>query len=281
MSLKDYLSLIRIQNSMMMGIAVIVGSVIAGGTSVFHANLYALILGFSTGFFLTAASMALNDIYDIEIDKINAPQRPLPSGRISIRDAWAIFIVLSAIGLFSSLFISKLSFAIAFASWALSTLYNARLKRTGLPGNMIVSYNVMIPILFGAAIINQLSYRIAIFSVMIFLACLGREIVKGIADVEGDKQKGIKTLAVMKGERKAAIVASLLVLTAVGLSPVPYLSGIASAYYLITVAITDLLFIYSVVIIMRAQDKGSALKSKKIMLLAMALGLLAFLVSNI
>jgi geranylgeranylglycerol-phosphate geranylgeranyltransferase len=266
---------------MMMGIAVIVGSVIAGGTSVFHANLYALILGFSTGFFLTAASMALNDIYDIEIDKINAPQRPLPSGRISIRDAWAIFIVLSAIGLFSSLFISKLSFAIAFASWALSTLYNARLKRTGLPGNMIVSYNVMIPILFGAAIINQLSYRIAIFSVMIFLACLGREIVKGIADVEGDKQKGIKTLAVMKGERKAAIVASLLVLTAVGLSPVPYLSGIASAYYLITVAITDLLFIYSVVIIMRAQDKGSALKSKKIMLLAMALGLLAFLVSNI
>jgi geranylgeranylglycerol-phosphate geranylgeranyltransferase len=145
---------------------------------------------------------------------------------------------------------------------------------------MIVSYNVMIPILFGAAIINQLSYRIAIFSVMIFLACLGREIVKGIADVEGDKQKGIKTLAVMKGERKAAIVASLLVLTAVGLSPVPYLSGIASAYYLITVAITDLLFIYSVIII-RAQDKGSALKSKKIMLLAMALGLLAFLVSNI
>lgn len=281
MSLKDYLALIRMQNSILMGIAVIVGSIIAGGASVFHEKTLALTLGFSTGFFLTAASMALNDIYDIEIDKINAPQRPLPSGRISVKNAWRVFIALSIIGLACSLVISGLSFIIAFTSWSLSTLYNARLKRTGLPGNMIVSYNVMIPILFGAVIVNQLSYRIAVFSIMIFLACLGREIVKGIADVEGDKQKGIRTIAVIRGERKAALVASILVLIAVGLSPVPYLFRIASTYYLIAVVLADILFIYSIMIIMRKHDKSSALKSKRTMLLAMALGLLAFLVSNI
>ena len=281
MGLKDYLALIRMQNSILMGIAVIVGSVIAGGANVFHEKTLALTLGFSTGFFLTATSMALNDIYDIEIDKINAPQRPLPSGRISVKNAWRVFIALSIIGLACSVVISGLSFIIAFTSWSLSTLYNAWLKRTGLPGNIIVSYNVMIPILFGAVIVNQLSYRIAIFSIMIFLACLGREIIKGIADVEGDKQKGIRTIAVIRGERKAALVASILVLIAVGLSPIPYLFRIASTYYLIAVVLADILFIYSIMIIMRKHDKSSALKSKRTMLLAMALGLLAFLVSNI
>ena len=90
--LSAFLRLIRPVNCVMMGFAVIVGASLVSYPN-FSTNL---LLGFITSFTLTAASMAINDYYDRDIDAINEPQRPIPSGAISPREALFLAVVSSA-----------------------------------------------------------------------------------------------------------------------------------------------------------------------------------------
>ena len=87
--------LIRPINCAMVGFAVLVGEAIVFKT------LFPLpsILGFVTGFTITGSSMVSNDYWDLAVDRVNNPDRPIPSGRVKPREAIALTIILSAIGL--------------------------------------------------------------------------------------------------------------------------------------------------------------------------------------
>jgi len=274
---RDFAALIRVPNSALMGVAVLAGAAVAGGFGALAASPAKATLGFATAFLLTAASMVLNDLYDIDIDRVNAPHRPLPSGRVSAREARALFAALSAAGLAASLAISATCFLIALSSWVLSTAYNVRLKRTGLPGNAVVSYNVAVPLPFGAAVAGSLSLKVALFFAMVFLSCIGREVAKGIADVEGDRMAGVRTVAVTMGPRAAAAVSSIAIAAAVALSPLPYALGLAGPAYLALVLTAAAVFAYSVALLLADPSRETALRAKSAMLAAMALGLAAFL----
>ena len=78
---KDFLTIIRPINSLMIGFAVIVGEVLALNSL---PNLNLMILGFLTGFLISSSSMVFNDYFDLEVDRVNVPNRPLPSGRIPV-----------------------------------------------------------------------------------------------------------------------------------------------------------------------------------------------------
>ncbi|HKT21535.1 MAG TPA: UbiA family prenyltransferase, partial [Nitrososphaerales archaeon] len=78
------LKLIRPVNCAMIGFAVLVGAFVSKPPAV---NLVQLTLGFLTGFFICAYSMVANDAYDIEVDKVNRPERPIPSGKVSPGEA--------------------------------------------------------------------------------------------------------------------------------------------------------------------------------------------------
>ena len=78
-----FLRIMRPLNCLMMGFAVIVGASLVSALN-FSINL---LLGFVTSFTLTGASMAINDYYDREIDAINEPNRPIPSGAVSPKEA--------------------------------------------------------------------------------------------------------------------------------------------------------------------------------------------------
>jgi len=97
--LNAFLRLIRPVNCAMIGLAVIVGASLVSSLD-FSTNL---LLGFITSFTLTAASMAINDYYDKDIDAINEPQRPIPSGAISPKEALLLALVLSVIGFVAAL----------------------------------------------------------------------------------------------------------------------------------------------------------------------------------
>ncbi len=78
-------------------------------------------------------------------------------------------------------------------------------KRSGFAGNLLVSACVAAPFLFGSLVaVNTIKINILLFASMAFLSNTGREIAKGIVDVQGDSLSKIKTLAVTLGERKAA-----------------------------------------------------------------------------
>lgn len=275
----DYLLLIRPLNSIMMGLAVIIGEVTILGA---FPKIEEIIFGFFIGFFLTAFSMVLNDIMDIEIDRINVPNRPLPSGRISINNAKFYSIILAIIGILLTFYFSIYAIIIAFSSLIVSILYNTKAKKTGLLGNIMVAYCVAIPFLFGAIITsNSINMKILTFFMLAFLSTIGREIIKGIADIKGDKIKNIKTLALSYGTKKAAIIASLFYLSAIILSILPIIVKEVGLFYLFTIIFVDLGLIYCSIKILKSQERTIAIDVKNKTLIFMLLALLAFLIDSL
>ena len=276
--LGGYLRLMRPVNCLMMGFAVIVGAALANPniSSVFWLNL---IYGLITGFMLTAASMAINDYYDREIDAVNEPNRPIPSGLIKPKEALAFAFVLTAIGFAAAYLTNIFSFVIAIIAWIVFVTYTIAGKRSGLPGNFLVSACVAIPFIYGsAAIVNEVKLNVLIFASMAFLSNTGREITKGIVDVKGDKMQNVKTLAVRYGEKNAAIAATIFYLLAVLLSPTPWLLNIVSFWFIPLVTITDFGLVASSFLLLKDYSRKNARKVKNIVLLWFITGLLAFVI---
>ncbi len=266
----------------MMGFAVVVGGVLAGGLQVLSTFWLTVTAGYLTGFVLTASSMVLNDYADQKIDTINEPTRPLPSGAISPLVALAYGLVLMILGLALALRIGFVSFTAAIAAWLLFLAYTLIGKKTGLLGNVLVSVCVATPFLYGAILIgSSIELRIVIFASIAFLANLGREVIKGIVDMEGDNSRGVKTVAVRFGASLAALVSSFFLLSAVVLSALPLLWQMVSAiFYLPFVLVTDLGLVFTALSILRDPSREKARAQKRFVLLWMLFGLLSFLAGS-
>ncbi|MDI6805321.1 MAG: geranylgeranylglycerol-phosphate geranylgeranyltransferase [Candidatus Bathyarchaeia archaeon] len=272
-----YLRLIRPINCLMMGFAVIVGAALAN-PNVLGTSWQNLTYGFVTGFALTAASMAINDYYDREIDAVNEPGRPIPSGLIQPKNALIFASALTAIGFISAFLTNILCFLIAMIAWIIFVAYTTGGKRSGLPGNFLVSTCVSMPFIYGSiAAANTIMPNVLIFVLMVFLSNTGREITKGIVDVQGDKMQNVKTLAVLYGEKKAAINAALFYFFAVLLSPIPWLLENVSFWFLPFVAITDFGLLASAFMLLKDFSRENARKIKNTVLLWFLIGLLAFI----
>jgi len=261
----------------MMGFAVIIGAVLAKPTSVTSSSL-ALLLGFITGFSLTGASMTVNDYYDRKIDAINEPKRPIPSGAIRPSNALSFAAMLMIIGFMASYFTNLMCLVLAVLSWGILALYTTVGKRSGFPGNLLVSICVAVPFIYGnSAMTNTIMSNVTVFASIVFLSNTGREIVKGIADVEGDKTQNIRTLAVQFGQKKAALIAALFFVLSVLLSSFPWIIGFTSAWFIPPVIVTDVGLLYSTVILLRDSSRKSAKKIKAMVLVWFLFGLIAFL----
>jgi geranylgeranylglycerol-phosphate geranylgeranyltransferase len=282
--LEGYLRLMRPLNCFMMGVAVIVGAALADPTGISGAWL-SMIYGFITGFTLTAASMAINDYYDREIDAINEPKRPIPSGLIKPREALLFASILTIIGFVASYLTNTtypLCLVTAIVAWLIFTTYTTVGKRSGLPGNFLVSACVAIPFIYGSiAIATGLKLSVLLFASMAFLSNTGREITKGIVDVEGDKAQNMKTLAARYGGGKAAAAAVVFYLSAVLLSPIPWLLNLVSVWFVPLVAVTDIGLAASSFMLLQDHSREKARKIKKTVLFWFIFGLLAFIFGSI
>jgi geranylgeranylglycerol-phosphate geranylgeranyltransferase len=273
-----FVRLMRPINCAMMGFAVFVGAVLAH-PQFSNFDWLGVLYGFLTGFMLTAASMTINDYYDRAIDAINEPARPIPSGLVSARQALAFVFFLSAVGFVFAYLTSVLCLVVAVISWVVVVTYVTVGKRSGLPGNFLVSTCVAIPFIYGSIIaLSQVTLSVLLFTLMAFLSNTGREITKGIADVTGDKTEGIKTLAVRYGEKSAAVAASIFYVSAVALTPIPWIWNLVSFWFIPLVLVTDVGLLASSVLLLRDYSRENAKKIKKLVLLLFVVGLLAFVV---
>lgn len=265
----------------MMGFAVIIGSVIADadGLMAFQPSI---IYGFVTGFMLTGASMTINDYFDREIDMINEPSRPIPSGLIKPREASAFAFVLSVVGFVNAYLVDTVYLTpllVAIIAWILFGVYAVVGKRSGLAGNFLVSLCVSIPFVYGSVMVtNRIEMNTLVFVSIVFFANTGREVTKGIVDVVGDRARGVRTLAVQYGERKAALAAAFFYLFAVLMSPVPWLLNLVSFWYIPLVIMTDLGFAAASVILVNNYSRENARRVKNLVLLLFIAGLFAFVI---
>jgi len=267
-------------NCLMMGFAVIVGAALASPNSL-NIVWQNLVYGFVTGFMLTAASMAINDYYDREIDVVNEPNRPIPSGLVKPKEALTFSLILTITGFVAAYLtnmVYPLCLATAIVAWAVFVVYTTVGKRSGLLGNFLVSACVAIPFVYGSiAIANEVKLNVLIFAFMAFLSDTGREITKGIVDVQGDRMQNVKTVAVRYGEKTAAVAATLFYLSAVSLSPIPWLLNV-SFWFIPLVAVTDFGLVASSFMLLKDYSRENARKVKTLVLLWLFFGLLAFFV---
>ena len=267
------LRLLRPLNCVMMGIAVLVGAFLAATPTV-SGSLW---LGVLTAFTLTGASMTVNDIYDRGIDAINEPQRPLPSGVVTPQEALGLAVVLSSIGVFAAYLTCSLCPIVAGITLGISLAYSTKVKRTGLAGNPLVSACVVAPFIYGGVVVGHLGLSIGLFVLLVFLANTGREVAKGIVDVEGDRSQEVQTVAVRYGEARAAWVTALCYWAAVGCSLLPWLWGLVSAWFIPLVLLTSAGLVASSLLLLRSPDRETARKIKNLTLIWFLLGLLAFI----
>ncbi len=277
--LKAYLMITRPPNGILMFIGILAGVAISYSKMIhFDDVIYSFIVAYA----LNGSSMILNDYFDRDVDRVNAPDRPIPSGLIKPSYAVIYSSMLGLIGIVFSRLVSVYCMIIAIASYIAALLYNSSLKKTGLPGNFIVSLTVTAPFLFGATMSDgYISDRIIVFIIPVLLSNTGREVIKGIADVEGDIVRQVNSIARIKGVGKAALIGSTLYILAVLFSPVPYILKYVSEYYLPIVLIADVGFIYSARKILKRPDKENAVKVKNETLLWMFIALIAYILGGI
>ena len=270
------IELTRPANSIMVGCAVLIGAVVVDPNSLLGIVPLG---GFLTGFFISSYSMVVNDRYDVEVDRINAPQRPLPSGKLTEREALRLEYVLLAIGLSTALVTNMVNLGIAIIFAAIGRLYSTGGKKRGLLGNSMVASSLAIPYIYGGVTVGGATDLLLwLLAATSFSAGMGREIIKTISDIDGDRIRDIASIARIRGKHTASKIGAVFLASAIGLAWIPYAIGIVGILYALLILIPDTILIYASIRILRSQSKEVALKVKNIILLGMMFGLIAFVV---
>jgi geranylgeranylglycerol-phosphate geranylgeranyltransferase len=281
MRLPASIDLVRLHNCVLAGIAVLVGMIVAVASKdiVFHQAAFA----FAVAVLICGGGNATNDYYDREIDRINRPERPIPSGRLKSRDALLIGGGLFILGVLLSILLDVPCIVLAVVNSIVLAFYAAHLKRLGLAGNLIVGYLVGSTFLFGGLAAKNAPklQALGILSAMAAVSTVGRELIKDIEDMNGDSKIGLKTFPLSHGPRAAAALAIVFIVAAIALSPVPYLLDLFGRFYLTPVMISVLIFVGAAIIVARDQSPEVAGRASLACKVGMGIGLVAFLVGAI
>tara|TARA_R110002073_G_scaffold128999_3_gene275051 strand:- start:5161 stop:6090 length:930 start_codon:yes stop_codon:yes gene_type:complete len=202
------------------------------------SNLDFIILAFSV-LFITAGGYIINDIYDVEVDKINKPSKVIIGNTVSSKNAWTSYILLTVLGLCLGIFISYHKYLynhlFYFIGTALSLfLYSKYLKKIALIGNLVIAFlcAFVIYLIFTFDLridideylkkinfrgINQIQFFNLFkfyFLFMSFMITLIRELIKDIEDIKGDYNSNYKTLPIILGKKRVRnliiVLASIL-----------------------------------------------------------------------
>jgi len=239
-----------------MDLALGAGAFLVAGEIVAYMGLPPLpqmVLGFLTLFFISGSANISNDYFDREVDRINLPSRPLPSGRITARGLWALFILFSAAGLITAALLSLQVLALVAVFWAVSVLYNFRLKEYGFFGNVVVATCLGMIFITSGLIAGAISGVVVTFAALAFFFDLGEEIASDAMDMKGDEARSSQSLAKLFGKARAMQVAGIMYLVFFLVTLLPFLAGWFSYDYLILVAIMDLFMIHSSLILVRSR----------------------------
>ncbi|HWQ49375.1 MAG TPA: UbiA family prenyltransferase [Methanosarcina sp.] len=225
------------------GVCVILGELLALGTL---PTTTEIVLGFLSIFFISATALIFNDYFDLEIDRINAPERPLPAGLVTEQEIVLLSIVVAMLGFITGYLISLEALLVVILVWAVGFLYNWRFKKAGFIGNLMVSFSVGMTFIFGGIAVNK-PFEIIVwfFAVIVMLIDLGEEIAADAMDIEGDSQAGSRSLALVLGREKALKISGATFLLVVVASSLPFLFGWLEWIYLLPILLIDVVILYS------------------------------------
>jgi len=266
-------------------------------TTLSNFNFFLLVLATIC---IAAGGYVINDIYDIETDKINKPNRLIINKYITEKNGTTLFIVLNIIGVGLGFYLSNgigksEFFAIFFVASALLYIYSSSLKQIAIVGNVVVSLVVSLSILLvgifellPAINANNKAVQITFFKIIIdyaifaFMINLVRELVKDMEDMDGDSKLGIQTLPVLIGRERAnkiVFIFSLIPIFSITYYVITYLfkQQLVVGYFLILVIAP---LIYVSIKLFNSEQKVQYKHISLVLKLIMLTGMLSLLLYN-
>ncbi|RKU28624.1 hypothetical protein C6497_07635 [Candidatus Poribacteria bacterium] len=239
----SYIELARPLNGIIAFVSAWLGGMFATTESLVNITDHRLLLVSIAALLLLSAGNAINDYCDYTTDKINKPNRPIPSGRIKRINALIFALILMSIGVLIGLYINLYAFYISILVTLLLILYAIWLKRTPFIGNIVVSSLTAITFISGGVAIGTIKGTM-IPAIFAFLYTTAREIVKDIEDMEGDQETQVRTLAIINPKLATNIALSFMGFVII-FSPIPYLMGFYSwHYFLLIIFGVDIILVY-------------------------------------
>lgn len=261
------------------GICVVVGQVIALGG---FPPLSLVALGFLLGVLLSCSAMVFNDYFDLEVDRVNAPHRPLPAGLLTPTEAIVFGLVTAAAALLVAWIIHPIAFALSLGTWIFGFLYNWKLKTAGLWGNLIVSSSVAMTFIIGAVSVGQVASPLFwAFTLIAFFFDLAEEIAGDAMDMQGDRERGSRSIAIVHGKKVALRISGLLFALVILLTLSPILWGETGLSYWLPIALMDAIVIIFTIRLLRSHTSEQGRAAMRSLYLGATLGLVAFLVSRL
>lgn len=234
-----------------------------------------IILASLSGMFISAGGNVINDYFDLEVDRVNKPHRPLPSGRVSPTVALASYLVVSVVGLIISVLINRSTFLIAGAAVVGLFFYSASLKLELFWGNFTVAFVSALAFLYGGASVGNARGAL-IPTVFAFLYHFGREVLKDLEDMEADRLRRSRSIPLACGKRAAQrtiVFTSVLLITATIL---PFALKIYGwIYLLVVIAGVDLLLIYIAFSTLRDSSPVNLSRLSRLLKFGMVIGIVA------
>lgn len=178
---------------------------------------------------IAAGGYVINDIYDVEIDRINKPSKMIVGRSVSEKSAWRFYLILTSAGAVIGIYLGVLAGSMLFSVFFLIVivslwLYSAAFKKRFLTGNLLIAFLSATTVLITMVAFflldkdtvhflswfklhSQMGYFIIAYAAFAFFTHLLRELVKDIEDSHGDKAFGSTTIPVIKGKQTAVKIA--------------------------------------------------------------------------
>lgn len=270
--MKSYFQIIRPFNLIITAFASFIAYYIVA-EQIIYTNLMLII----AATVLTAgAGNIINDIIDIDIDTINKPHRPLPSKNMSVSSAYITYAVLAGSSITAGFFLGYHSFAAVILVNFILLFYTVFLKRRPFWGNFLVAF-ISGYLFYFCSITTGNFEKIIPLAISAFLFHFIREIIKDIADMEGDGANNSDTMAIRLGERRTVLLTRLLIMTL--MFYLAYLMVFGDYHFYFTIIISMSVFPVLVFVLLRMSGDPKKITYERlslIMKIDMFFGILAF-----
>lgn len=290
--MKHYISLARPFTLLPPLLGIVSGAVCAWGSAhnpdptraITSSVILTVVLGSLCAALLNAANNTLNQIYDLEIDRINKPKRPLPAEDLTLRQAWIFTWIMFAVGLlptwlvvpypyttWSAKFYAPIShhecFFIYFAAFVSTFVYSVpafgRTKAHPIGANLTIAIprGLLLKVAGWTMVARATTLEPWFIGAIFMFFLLGAASTKDFSDIKGDRAGGVRTLPIALGVRRAAYTIAPFFVVPWLLMPIGAQLGILTGNRIALIVLGALLAIwgaYTLWLIVRNPDELTA-----------------------
>jgi geranylgeranylglycerol-phosphate geranylgeranyltransferase len=238
----------------------------------------AVIAAAMAALFISNAGFIINDIFDLRIDRINRPDRPLAAGRVSVQAAWALYTVYNVLGVLLAWSVNTAVGIVSLITTVGLFLYSFDLKKRFLIGHLFVATFGGLLLPTGSLAAGQpllfLTFPIT------FCAFFAREVLKTVPDAEGDRAHGVVNITTRYGERPALRLTQLMLALCALILPLIRLFWELNTWFLVAVVIVIWPVTAFLVVQLSEPDQKQVIRVLRISKLLFLLVALAILIGS-